>query len=326
MTASGSFRKIVVAVGDPAARTQAAVKKAAEIARRSKASLTLLHVFSSPYSLPSVSTLSSSDILRQVSRGWLKQLTRLALPLRARGLKVDCAVEWDYPIHEGIVRHVLKTAPDLLIAESHHHGRIARFLMTNTDWELIRHCPCPLWFVKSATLSKNPAIIAAIDPFHVNAKPQALDAQIIAVAKRLKGQLDGHLALAHACNIPPVLTSVAPLDVMPIPASAQEIHFFEQRARQAMTRIARKHRVSAGDQIVEVAAPVAMLEQLVRKRNADLVVMGAVSRSGLRRAIIGSTAEDLIDSIACDVLIVKPKGFRTPVLRKRAAVSYLTWM
>ncbi len=39
---------------------------------------------------------------------------------------------------------------------------------------------------------------------------------------------------------------------------------------------------------------------------ATLVVMGAVSRSGLERLFVGSTAEHVLDDLACDVLIVKP--------------------
>jgi universal stress protein E len=44
--------------------------------------------------------------------------------------------------------------------------------------------------------------------------------------------------------------------------------------------------------------------------------MGAVSRSGLQRLFIGHTAERLIDQLNCDVLIVKPRGFKSPI-RKR---------
>ena len=34
--------------------------------------------------------------------------------------------------------------------------------------------------------------------------------------------------------------------------------------------------------------------------------MGAVSRAGLKRIFIGSTAEHVLDSLHCDVLVVKP--------------------
>jgi hypothetical protein len=36
--------------------------------------------------------------------------------------------------------------------------------------------------------------------------------------------------------------------------------------------------------------------------------MGALSRRVLDRLIVGSTAEAVLDKLACDVLIVKPAG------------------
>ena len=42
--------------------------------------------------------------------------------------------------------------------------------------------------------------------------------------------------------------------------------------------------------------------------------MGAVSRGGLGH--IGTTAEAVIDAVTCDVLIVKPRQFKTAVSRK----------
>jgi nucleotide-binding universal stress UspA family protein len=45
--------------------------------------------------------------------------------------------------------------------------------------------------------------------------------------------------------------------------------------------------------------------------------MGAVSRRALVRFFIGHTAERVIDAIDCDVMIVKPRGFKTSVARRR---------
>jgi len=35
--------------------------------------------------------------------------------------------------------------------------------------------------------------------------------------------------------------------------------------------------------------------------------MGAVSRSALKRLFVGSTAEHILDRLACDALIIKPR-------------------
>jgi len=49
-----------------------------------------------------------------------------------------------------------------------------------------------------------------------------------------------------------------------------------------------------------------------------VVVMGAVSRSGLKRLFIGNSAERLLDKLDCDVLVVKPRRFTSPVPRRAA--------
>lgn len=40
----------------------------------------------------------------------------------------------------------------------------------------------------------------------------------------------------------------------------------------------------------------------------------------LKRPVIGSTAESVIDHVDCDVLVVKPAGFKTPVKRAQVKV------
>ena len=44
-----------------------------------------------------------------------------------------------------------------------------------------------------------------------------------------------------------------------------------------------------------------------------MVVMGAVSRSGIKRLLIGNTAERVLNSLHCDVLVVKPAHFEKRV-------------
>ncbi|MFL2545895.1 MAG: universal stress protein [Candidatus Rariloculaceae bacterium] len=54
-----------------------------------------------------------------------------------------------------------------------------------------------------------------------------------------------------------------------------------------------------------------MLPELSERDNVDLIVMGAISRSGMDRVFLGNTAERVLDQLACDLLIVKPEGFTT---------------
>jgi universal stress protein E len=60
------------------------------------------------------------------------------------------------------------------------------------------------------------------------------------------------------------------------------------------------------------------LSATVKRLHAGMVVMGAVSRSALKRAFIGNTAETVLNAIPCDVLVVKPRGFKTSVPRLKS--------
>ena len=51
--------------------------------------------------------------------------------------------------------------------------------------------------------------------------------------------------------------------------------------------------------------------------------MGAVSRSGIKRALIGNTAERVLSELTCDVLVVKPTNFTTKVSREKRGVRYV---
>jgi len=52
-----------------------------------------------------------------------------------------------------------------------------------------------------------------------------------------------------------------------------------------------------------------LLAEEAERVRADIVVMGAVSRSRLQRIFVGNTAERVLDHLPCDVLIVKPTEF-----------------
>jgi universal stress protein E len=74
----------------------------------------------------------------------------------------------------------------------------------------------------------------------------------------------------------------------------------------AVQELATKHSINATDAHVIEGEIREVLVDAVDKFGADLVVIGAVSRSAIKRLILGSTAERVLDFVPCDLLIVKP--------------------
>jgi universal stress protein E len=317
-----TFRRILVTIRDLRHLPRSELGKAAALARAAGASIELLHVIDAPD--PGVSwpeTATSDTVIAQrerIAARERRRLERVAQDESLRGLPVTCTTSWDYPPHEAIVRRALGSRADLVIALTRPHRLGARLVLRNTDWELIRHCPVPLLLVKSGRPYRKTAIMAAVDPFH--GRPADLDSRLLAAGGALARLLHGKLHLFHA-YMPLVSIATMPLSTAPLvtlPPDAEEAHgrqiarTIDKLADAAGIPRARRH-LHMGDVSGELRAAVGA-------SHAGLVVMGAVSRSGLARLFIGNTAERVLDKLDCDVLVVKPRGFRTRVER-RPAVS-----
>src|SRR5450631_2795064 len=299
------FERILVAIADPAAPSSKAVRRAGALAHKTGASVEFLNAIPSVVS-SGIAHVESERFTRFEVQENHRLLERTANRLRREEIIVNTHVETRYPAHEAILRHVRLTKPDLLIVEARKHNVFARLLLTQTDFELIRRCPIPLLIVKGGAAWRRPRILAALDPFHTNDKPRELDTEIVAAAQAVAALVDGSVHAAHCYRPPMRLIAGMKIDakvVAAIPAqeraykAAVRRQFYEDLGRYGIAK--NRGHLRGGDPAIELPA-------VARTVRAGLVVMGAVSRSGLRRVFIGNTAEQVLDSLRCDVLIVKP--------------------
>lgn len=244
-------------------------------------------------------------------------LEHLAAQFRGNGLKVTKSVRWDYPVYEGIVRQVFRHKPRLLIAQSSRRGPISRHLLTHTDWKLIETCPCPLLLLKNHRPYEKPLLIAAVDPGHAHDKPAALDEQILEAAGFWAEALSGRTVVFHA-GIPWDEAMRADPQLRDLPEYRDEDahRTYVEQIEARVLELAGRSGIAREQVHVDEGAAAESLARYADQQKADVVVMGAVSRSRLRRAFIGHTAERTLDALECDVLVVKPPGFRSSVTRQ----------
>lgn len=310
---------IMVAIANVDRSSQPLLKKAAALARQRNASLDLVHVIALPYGPVARAGNGVRSALKQSieeSRAALEKIARIPA---LRGLKVSTTVAWDYPASDAIIRQVLKRRPGLLIAESQRHARLTRVMLSNTDWDLIRNCPCPLLLSKTHRFSVRPKVVAALDPFHAHAKPVGLDATILDMAVATAGSPKRVFAF-HALAVPQVLPAEGIYEPYWIAMSDPELEAYERNVKRTLATQTARFDIP-DDNITYVRGnPETRLPLFAKRSRADIVVMGAVSRSGLKRLFIGNTAERVVDKLECDVLIVKPKRFATSVKRRHATL------
>ncbi len=314
------IRHVLVAIRDLRRTPRGELRKAGALARAAGATVELFHAIEEPdpgASFPETTTAGYVSKRRAtiVSRS-LKRLERFAADKALRAVRVRCTATWDFPPHEAVVRRALASRADLVVAATRHHVPGARLVLRNTDWELIRLCPMPLLLVKSAREYRRPAIIAAIDPFHAHARPADLDAQLLSAGKTFAQLLHGRLHVFHAymplLNAAMVAFGSAP--ILTVPPEVEEMH--GRQIERAIDRLAARAGVPRARRHIHMGEIVAELKAATRSHRAGLVVMGAVSRSALKRVFIGNAAERVLDGLDCDVLIVKPQRFRAAVDRR----------
>jgi universal stress protein E len=243
-----------------------------------------------------------------------KALEAIARKLRHRGILVSVSAQFDYPVYEAVIRETTRLKVDLIVAEQ-HHGHRAASLLHLVDWELLRLSPVPVLLVKDPHAYRRPTVLAAVDPDHTYAKPMWLDREILNAGEAVARALHGTLHAMHAYAPIPVLAfpsgAITEEEVVAIQShSAEEANEKLKRAlRDAEIRNAVPHVIGRhpSDAIPEVA------DEL----HSSLVVMGAISRTGVKRLLIGNTAERVLDRLSCDVLVIKPGHLVKPISQQR---------
>jgi len=314
MNKAKSAHPILVAVRKVDRSARATLRKAALLAKLYDAPLRIVHVLA----IPQGSLARAGGAVRQAAQADLDEraagLEKLAGLAELRGLQISTTVRCDYPVQDALVREAFDCHARMLVVQSREPGRLARLFLSNIDWELIRNCPCPLWLSKSDKFDRRAPVLAAVDPLHANAKPAMLDERIIQQAVAAAGERPDKVLLCHAYNLAePVLIDTP--EIYWFAMSEQSRQVYEQNIDSAMGKLRKKREIPEENAIVVRGDPAVQLPRLAKKHAASLVVMGAVSRRGLKRVFIGNTAERVLDKLGCDVLVVKPRGFKSPVER-----------
>jgi universal stress protein E len=306
---SSRIKNILVIV-DPTATEHPAVEKAALLAEKFRARLELYACETKESRAARYATHlqqgGSADFVAHIRA----VIEAVAQPLRQRGLDVTTEAAFGDPLYAKLLERTKTTCADLVVKDTHHHSILRRTLITNTDWHLIRGCPVPLLLTKPKKWAAAPVVAAAVDPGHVNDKPVVLDNRILDWAREFRDRLEGSLHVVHA-YLPAVLVAEA-ASGMPAMMSTLTPKLLEEEQQRALERVAElvsPYGVAPENITVEMGVASEVLPRFAERIGADILAMGAISRSGLQRILIGSTAERVLEYVPCDILVIKPPDF-----------------
>jgi universal stress protein E len=296
---------ILVIVDPSAAGRQAAIDKAALLARCLNASVELLicdiasaredhRLTPHPHTAPPSNTQL------------LDLLETLAAPLRAQGTEVALRIIYGKSLPDSLVDYLPDSKADLVIKDTHHHSFARRTFLRNTDWHLTRACTAPLLLTKAKPWSSLPIIMAAVDPNDANPRVAALDREILSAAATLTWRLKGHLHVIHTFVPTAFAAVIAAGGRSTTPEYSDALRAENSFRYSQIEQFVRAYGVAPEHLHVEMGTPEDCLSHLVAKSCADVVVIGASSHGRWHRMIVGSTTATILESLPCDILIVRP--------------------
>ncbi len=304
------FKRILVAT-DTRLEDHPIVAEAVEIAALNKAALCIVDVVPEfPWTVRL--TLKDHDQIRRlIAEEKQDKLSRIAAPIRERGVDVSTKVLYGKTSLE-IIREVLRAQHDLVlrVAKGKQSRRTGFF--GNTGLRLLRKCPCAVWLVSPATTPDFAHVLGSIDTSTGDPIEQELNEEVFDLAQSISQYHEGRFSIVQAWSIfgeQFVRGRLQPDELENLEKQNEE------QVSTLLDNFLQQHGSSIRDENVHLVKGEApdVIPTFAKQNGVELVVMGTVARSGVSGVVMGNTAEQILNRIECSVLAIKPSGFVCPI-------------
>ncbi len=225
-------------------------------------------------------------------------LASLADALREEGHSVSTRQDWLESSHQTIIAAQQAEGCGLVVKQHYPDNPLKKALLTPDDWKLLRYCPCPVLLIKTDRPWLGGNVLAAVDVGNEDEKHRTLHEAIVChaheVARLARGEL--HVLSAYPA---PILTAADP--------AFQLRETIAARYRDACQSFQDEYGLSSRQLHVAEGSADLLIPQMALQLDAVVTVLGTVARSGLSGALIGNTAEVVLDALESDVLVLKPE-------------------
>ena len=288
------FQNILVAL-DYQATEQAEIDHALILAKSHQAKITFISVI---LPLPKdahleISAMSPEERLEKKISTRKNELESVAECIKAHDLEVDIIAVSGIPSVE-IIKQVLRNKHDLLMISERENPSIKNKLIGGTAKQLLRKCPCPVLAVHPGHSGEYDKIMATIDVSqHHDFDNNQLNERIVFAAKAVAEADNGELSIL---NIPPSKEAIV-------------------KHRETINQCLQSKEIAIDEQniLLELGDPTSIIVDISKAQVIDLLVMGMLSRTGIKGFFIGNTVEKIMDSVECSILTIKPDEFVSPI-------------
>ncbi len=228
-----------------------------------------------------------------------KMLQDLVDEFSKDGIDASYEFEENHHLAESIIQKAVELKPDMVMKSTHHHSVIDRTLITNTDWRLIRKCPATLLLVKPENWNSEGNVVAAVDPLHFKTEQAGLDDLIINTTAFLSKEFGLQPGVFHSYY--PFVSTLFPMGG----ETKEHLDNIRQQHLDKVVELSQSASISGEHVHVSEGDLLQSLVEYIGEIKANVLVIGALSKNVMERAIIGNTAEKILENCPCDVMVLK---------------------
>lgn len=293
------INRIIVGV-DFSAYSEIALKRALALAASTGAAVVLLHAFEdSDYQGQASWMLRSQSfdqLIRRSRRLAQDEVASLAEPFEAAGIQVQSEVS-DLGPDKAIIEAAERHNADLVVVGTHGHTGFKRLTMARIAQRVVRNSPCSVLVARSSAVAV-PSMARFLVP--TDFSDAANDA--LALACSLVAD-DGHIDVLHcwrAYFFPTGYHGMNEEVVSPEPEMGESIRTLGAELIRPYESPRRRLQF-----IERFVNPDPGIAEALEGQGYDMVIMGSHGRHGVKRFLLGSTAEATVRHANCSVLVVR---------------------
>lgn len=289
------------------------LEQAISLARKNQAPLTILVVFPElPANLAEYKKSYEDSMADHVKKA--VQSARTTLKLSDADLHINVLFESGNTPAVRIIRHVLRNAHDLVVKEADRKDGGKGF--TAMDMELLSKCPCPVWLCRQIEHSRSDIRVAvAIDPESQEHAGHDLALKMLKLSRSLADKSGGELSIISCWDYRlekylrgNVWIKISEEDLLKTARDAQAVH------RAALEALIDESNINGKYHIHHARGrPNELIPKYIDDNKIKILVMGTVARVGIQGFIFGNTAENVLQTVRCSLLALKPNGFISPI-------------
>ena len=211
-------------------------------------------------------------------------------------VRVNVDVVWERSFERWVTDRCNQKPFDMIFKTGHRSESTTH---APSDWQLMRHCPDPVMIVGDKEWKKGGKVLAALDLGSSSEEALKLNEEILKYSFQLAKATNSEVHACYSISMPSALAELDFFDTVG----------YEKKMKESIdpiiSRLIEKGGLNQETLHLVSGKPAKEIRRIVKKIDADVVVMGNKTRVSLRGRLLGNTARNVLRKVKADVLIVK---------------------